>query len=41
VSISGPAFRIDVSKQNNLKEALLETSKKISERLGYNEKLQK
>lgn len=41
VSISGPAFRIDVSKQNNLKEALLRTSKKISERLGYNEKLQK
>ncbi len=36
VSISGPAFRIDVSKQNNLKEALLETSKKISKRLGYN-----
>ena len=39
VSISGPAFRIDVNTQNNLKEALLETSKKISKRLGYNGKL--
>jgi len=36
VSISGPAFRIDVNTQNNLKEALLQTSKKISKRLGYN-----
>jgi len=41
VSISGPAFRIDVNTQNNLKEALIQISKKISERLGYDEKLQK
>jgi len=41
LSISSPAFRIDKNAQNNLKEALLRTSKKISERLGYNEKLQK
>jgi len=39
VSISGPAFRIDVNTQNNLKEALIEISKKISKRLGYDEKL--
>jgi len=36
VSISGPAFRIDVNTQNNLKEALVEISEKISKRLGYN-----
>jgi len=41
VSISGPVFRIDVNTQNNLKEALVETSEKISKRLGYNSKLQK
>ena len=41
LSISSPIFRIDKNAQNNLKKALIETSKKISERLGYNEKLQK
>jgi len=40
ISISGPAFRIDKNTQNKLKKAILETSKKISERLGYDEKLQ-
>jgi DNA-binding IclR family transcriptional regulator len=39
VSISGPVFRIDVNTQNNLKEALVEISEKISKRLGYNGKL--
>jgi DNA-binding IclR family transcriptional regulator len=39
ISISGPAFRIDENTQNKLKRALLETSKKISERLGYDKKL--
>jgi len=39
LSISSPAFRIDKNAQNNLKEALLETSKNISKRLGYNSKL--
>ena len=29
------------SPQNNLKEALIETSRKISKRLGYNGKLSK
>ncbi|GAG19054.1 unnamed protein product, partial [marine sediment metagenome] len=29
----------DKNAQNNLKEALIETSKKISKRLGYNDKL--
>jgi len=41
VSISGPAFRIDKKVQNNLKEVLIETSTKISKRLGYDDKLQK
>jgi len=41
LSISSPIFRIDVNAQNNLKEALIETSKKISKRLGYNGKLLK
>ncbi len=41
VSISGPAFRIDVNTRNNQKEALLEISKKISKRLGYKKKSQK
>ncbi len=41
VSISGPAFRIDINTQNNLKKALIEISKKISKRLGYDDKLQK
>jgi len=39
ISISGPAFRIDEKVQNNLKKALIETSAKISKRLGYDEKL--
>jgi len=41
VSISGPAFRIDVNTRNNQKEVLLEISKKISKRLGYKEKTRK
>jgi len=41
VSISGPAFRIDKKIQNNLKGALIETSTKISKRLGYDERFQK
>jgi len=41
ISISSPIFRLDKSIQNNLKEALIETSKKISKRLGYNERFQK
>ena len=39
LSISSPIFRIDKNVQNNLKEALIKTSKKISKRLGYNGKL--
>jgi len=39
VSISGPAFRIDIKTQNNLKKALIEISKKISKRLGYDNRL--
>ena len=35
LSISSPIFRIDKNAQNNLKEALLQISKKISMRLGY------
>jgi DNA-binding IclR family transcriptional regulator len=41
LSISSPIFRIDKNAQNNLKEALIETSEKISKRLGYNGTLQK
>jgi len=41
VSISSPIFRIDENAQNNLKEALIEISKKISKRLGNKEKTQK
>ena len=41
LSISSPIFRIDKNAQNNLKEALVETSEKISKRLGYNGKLSK
>ena len=41
LSISSPIFRIDKNAQNNLKEAIIETSKKISMRLGYNSKLLK
>ena len=41
ISISSPIFRIDKNAQNNLKEALVETSEKISKRLGYNDNLQK
>ena len=40
ISISTPIFRIDKDTQNNLKKALMETSRKISKRLGYNDKLQ-
>lgn len=39
LSISSPIFRIDKDAQNNLKEALIEVSEKISMRLGYNSKL--
>ena len=39
ISISGPAFRIDLTRQNHLREALIQTGKKISKRLGYNEKI--
>ena len=41
LSISSPVFRIERNAQNNLKDALLKTSEKISQRLGYNGKLQK
>jgi len=41
LSISSPIFRIEKNAQNNQKKALLEISKKISKRLGYNEKLEK
>jgi len=36
LSISSPIFRIDKNTQNNLKEALIQTSREISKRLGYN-----
>ena len=39
ISISSPIFRIDKNVQNNLKEALIKTTNKISKRLGYNGKL--
>ena len=38
-SISSPSFRINKNVQNNLKDALLSISEKISIRLGYNGKL--
>lgn len=41
ISISSPVYRIDINKQNHLKEALIEIIKKISKRLGYKEKSQK
>ena len=41
ISISSPVYRIDINKQNHLKEALIEISKKISKRLGNKEKTQK
>jgi DNA-binding IclR family transcriptional regulator len=41
LSISSPTFRLDKNVQNNLKEALIETSEKISKRLGYNSRLLK
>jgi len=41
LSISSPIFRIDKNAQNDLKKVLIETSKKISKRLGYNGKLLK
>jgi len=40
ISISSPVYRIDIDKQNHLKEALIEITKKVSKRLGYKEKLQ-
>ena len=40
LSISSPVYRIDINKQNHLKEVLIEITKKISKRLGYKEKLQ-
>jgi DNA-binding IclR family transcriptional regulator len=39
ISISSPVYRIDIKKENYLKEALIRITKKISERLGYNKKL--
>ena len=39
ISISIPIFRIDKNVENNLKEALIKTTNKISKRLGYNGKL--
>ena len=36
ISISGPAFRIDVNKQNHLKKTLIQVSEKISKRIGGN-----
>lgn len=39
VSISSPAFRINENVQNNFKKALIETSKKVSKRLGFDGKL--
>ena len=41
LSISIPIFRLYKNRQNDLKKALIETSKKISKRLGYNGKLLK
>ena len=41
LSISSPIFRIDKNAQDNLKEALMKTGEKISQRLGYNGKLLK
>jgi len=41
ISISSPIFRIDKNAQNDLRKVLIETSKKISKRLGYNSKLLK
>jgi len=35
LSISSPTFRLDKKVQNNLKEALIQTSREISMRLGY------
>ena len=35
ISISSPAYRININKQNHLKKVLIETSKNISKRLGY------
>jgi len=35
LSISSPIFRIDKNAQNNLKKALIKTSREISMRLGY------
>lgn len=38
ISISSPAYRIDVKKQKHLKESLISISRKVSKRLGYHEK---
>jgi len=35
INISSPAYRTDIDQQNYLKETLLQTSKNISKRLGY------
>jgi len=35
ISISGPAFRMDSSRREKLKKLLIETTEKISRRLGY------
>ncbi len=36
ISISSPAYRTDIDQQNHSKKVLLQTSKNISKRLGYN-----
>ena len=41
LSISSPFYRINTNQQKDLKNSLLQVSKKISKRLGYNEKTQK
>jgi len=41
ISISSPIFRLNKNKQNDLEKALIETSEKISKRLGYNAELLK
>jgi len=39
VSISSPVYRVDINKQNHLKETLIKITKKISKRLGYDNRL--
>ncbi len=41
ISISAPAFRIDLDKQENLKRVLIEASKGISKRLGWRKAIEK